>query len=156
MNSKRKKILLIDQHPEWLDFAEEVLQEDYDIVKLSNHADLLSLQNEVGKTNGFNLIFIGLELVTNNLDVLRPLFKQWQFVVVFPVIQENETVRLLFKAGVYDCTRKPYDRDGLLKLVADELVAAEFVNGHNKIKPTKKTRQEIKKQLSAMLKLEDE
>lgn len=153
--NKRKKILLIDQHPEWLDFAKKVLKEDYDIVKLSKHNDLLSLQKDVGKTNGFDLIFIGLELVTTNLDVLKPLFKQWQFVVIFPVIQENETVRLLFKAGVYDCARKPYDRDGLLKLVADELVVAESVSGQNKIPSTKKTRQEIKKQLSVMLDLED-
>ncbi len=153
--NKRKKILLIDQHPEWLDFAKEVLEKDYDIVKLSKHNDLLSLQKEVGKTNGFDLIFIGLELVTTNLDVLKPLFKQWQFVVIFPVIQENETVRLLFKAGVYDCARKPYDRAGLLKLVAEELVEAEYINGHSKIVPTRKTQREIEKQLATMLDLED-
>lgn len=152
---KKKKILLIDQHPEWLDFAQYVLREDYDIVTLSSHDNLLSPQKDIRKVDGFDLIFIGLELATHNLDVLKPLFKQWQFVVIFPVIQENETVRLLFKAGVYDCARKPYDRDGLLKLVADELVLAEFVNGHSKIQSTRKTRQEIQKQLSVMLDLED-
>jgi DNA-binding NtrC family response regulator len=151
----RKKILLIDQHPEWLDFAQEVLGNDYDIVALSGHNDLVSLQKTVGKTNGFDLIFIGLELATSNLDVLKPLFRQWQFVVIFPVIQENETIRLLFKAGVYDCARKPYDRDGLLELVADELALAESVNKRKKVRLNKKTRQDIEKQLSAMLDLED-
>ena len=152
---KKKKILLIDQHPEWLDFAQGVLREEYDIVKLSKHGDALSLHKDIGKSNGFDLIFIGLELVTNNLDVLKPLFKQWQFVVVFPIIQENETVRLLFKAGVYDCAQKPYDRDGLLKLVADEFALAQFVNKQDKVQLTKKSSQEIEKQLTAMLDLEE-
>lgn len=152
---KKKKILLIDQHSEWLDFAQEVLGDDYDITKLSKHGNVLSLQKDLGKANGFDLIFIGLELVTNNLDVLKPLFKQWQFVVVFPVIQENETVRLLFKAGVYDCAQKPYDRNGLLKLVADELALAEFVSRQDKIQLTRKSSHEIEKQLSAMLDLEE-
>jgi DNA-binding NtrC family response regulator len=153
---KRRKILLIDQHPEWLDFAGEVLGKDYDVSMLSRHHNLRSLPKDVRKMDGFDLIFIGLELATNNLDVLKPLFKQWQFVVIFPVIQENETVRLLFKAGVYDCARKPYDRDGLLKLVADELAFAETVNRQEKIQTTKKTRQEIEKQFATMLDLEEE
>lgn len=152
---KRKKILLIDQHPEWLDFAKKTLREEYEIVTFSRQNDLLTLHKSSKKANGFDVVFIGLELVTQNLDVLKPLFKRWQFVVIFPVIQENETVRLLFKAGVYDCARKPYDSEGLLKLVADELEVADLANGRSKLKITKKNREEIKKQLSIMLNQED-
>jgi DNA-binding NtrC family response regulator len=154
MKNKRK-ILLIDQHPEWLKLADGVLSKDYEIVTLSNNKDILSLQAKPGRMESFDLIFIGLELATNNLDVLKPLFKQWHFVVIFPVLQENETVRLLFKAGVYDCAPKPYEREGLQKLVADELAVAKMANGNSKIRPLRKTRQEIAKQLSYMLNLED-
>ena len=150
----RQKILLIDQHPEWLTFAQEVLSKDYDVVALSKHEDIFLLRDKAVK-KGFDLIFIGLELATGNLDQLKPLFKEWHFVVIFPVLQENETVRLLFKAGVYDCARKPYEREGLLKLVAEELVVAKIANGQDKISSSPKTHQESINQLAAMLNLED-
>jgi response regulator RpfG family c-di-GMP phosphodiesterase len=143
MQNKRK-ILLIDQHPEWLEFARGVLGEE-----------ILSLGDQTREINGFDLIFIGLELATNNLEILRPLFSKWHFIVVFPVIQENETVRLLFRAGVYDCARKPYERDGLLKLVSDELITAQIANGHSKVHFFQKTKQETLKQLASMLNLEN-
>lgn len=154
MKSKNK-ILLIDQHPEWLRFAQKVLSKDYDIVTLTSHKDILSLQGKKQKSSSYDLIFIGLELATSNLDMLKPLFKEWHFVVIFPVIQENETVRLLFKAGVYDCARKPYERDGLLRLVSDELVAAKLANGSSKIRPKRLSRKELAKQFSALIELED-
>lgn len=155
---KRPKILLIDQHPEWLGFAQDVLNEDYDVIAHKNWDNLLSpVKDENTKAGGFDLVFIGLELATNNLDALKPFFKQWNFVVVFPVIETNETVRLLFKAGVYDCARKPYEREGLLKLVADELVIAKVANG-KKIAPSpilSSQSGDIAKQLATLLKLEE-
>lgn len=150
----RQKILLIDQHPEWLKFAQDVLSDEYAVVTLTSYDEAPSIEYEVESNEGFDLIFIGLELATNNLDMLKPLFKQWQFVVVFPVLQENETVRMLFKAGVYDCAPKPYEREGLLKLVANELAEAKLVNGEKTPSP-QKTRQEIEKQLKIMLRLEN-
>ncbi len=149
------KILLLDKHPEWLEFAKSVLSDDYEVVALTGQDQILSLKDQLGKVNGFDLIFIGLELATNNLDVLKPLFSKWHFIVVFPVIQNNETVRLLFRAGVYDCARKPYERDGLLKLVEDELITAKVANGLNKVGDSNRTRQDTLKQLAIMLDLEN-
>jgi response regulator RpfG family c-di-GMP phosphodiesterase len=154
MKKRKSKILLIDQHPEWLDFARAVLQEDYEVLALKR-GENLSLENEVSSLDGFDLVFIGLELATNNLDALKPLFKQWHFVVIFPVLQSNDTVRLLFKAGVYDCARKPYEREGLLKLVADELALANIANGHSKFVSSRRTSQELARSLATILKLED-
>jgi DNA-binding NtrC family response regulator len=156
---KRPKILLIDQHPEWLEFAQNVLKEGYDVVAHKAWDNAMSTVRESArKVEGFDLVFIGLELATSNLDELKPLFKEWQFVVIFPIIETNETVRLLFKAGVYDCARKPYEKEGLLKLVADELEFAKLANGKSNIEhapPTKKIKGDIARKLAAELKLED-
>jgi len=153
---KRKpKILLIDQHPEWLDFAKGVLKSEYNVSTLTKKDDLLSLRDDASGVEGFDLVFIGLELATTNLDTLKPLFKQWHFVVVFPILQRNETVRLLFKAGVYDCARKPYESESLLKLVADELVVANIANGQQKVLSPKRTLRQAANDLASMLRMED-
>lgn len=156
---KRPKILLIDQHPEWLEFAQSVLKEDYDVVAYKAWDNVMSTVKESArKVEGFDLVFIGLELATSNLDELKPLFKEWQFVVIFPVIETSETVRLLFKAGVYDCARKPYEKEGLLKLVADELEFAKLANGKSSVKgtpPSKKINDEMIRKLMSDLKPEE-
>jgi DNA-binding NtrC family response regulator len=150
---KKNKILLIDQHHEWLEFAQDVLNDEYEVTTISNYKDISLLQEKTNSINGFDLIFIGLELATNNLAALKPLFKKWQFVVVFPIIQENDTVRMLFKAGVYDCAPKPYEREGLLKLVADELIEAKMANDKTIFSPQE--REKYEKQFANLFKLED-
>jgi DNA-binding NtrC family response regulator len=157
---KRPKILLIDQHPEWLAFAQNVLKEHYDVVAHKAWDNAMStVKASARKVQGFDLVFIGLELATSNLDELKPLFKEWHFVVIFPVIETNEAVRLLFKAGVYDCARKPYEKEGLLRLVADELEFAQLANGKSKIKndsASKKNSGDIAQKLAAEFNLEDQ
>lgn len=157
---KRPRILLIDQHPEWLDFAQGILKNDYEVIVNNSWKNLLSIgRDSTNKVERFDLVFIGQELATNNLDTLKPYFKQWHFVVVFPVIETNKTIRLLFKAGVYDCARKPYEKTGLLKLVSDELVAAKIANGDKKIQrapsPLNISNDNIANKLASRLNLEE-
>lgn len=149
---KKQKILLIDQHQEWLDFAETVLGKDYEVITLTQTKNI-TFPEKIKEVNGFDLIFLGLELATQNLDALRPLFKRWNFVVIFPVLQENDTMRLLFKAGVYDCAPKPYEQEGLRKLVAEELDLAKKSNDYHE--NTMRTREETMDQLASLLGLEE-
>jgi DNA-binding NtrC family response regulator len=124
-----KRILLIDRHPEWLQFAQEVLQEQYNVLTATGFEEAAKCCVGEERSQEFDLIFIGLDLATTNLNTIESLGRQWRFVVMFPVFQEDEKLRILFKAGVYDCADKPYEREGLLKLVADELCRAERLNG---------------------------
>lgn len=124
-----RRILLIDRHLEWLQFAQEALQERYDVLTAMNFEEAMKCCIQEGRSQEFDLIFVGLDLATNNLDTIKSLGKQWRFVVMFPVFQEDEKLRILFKAGVYDCADKPYEREELLKLVEDELSTAERLNG---------------------------
>jgi DNA-binding NtrC family response regulator len=150
----KHRILLIDQHAEWLEFAQEVLANEYDVVTLHKN-EMGSFRQDISGVNGFDLIFLGLELAANNLDVLKPLFKHWNFVVIFPIIQENDTVRLLFKAGVYDCAPKPYERDGLLRLVAEEIDFAKQAIDNKSIQSSNLSRNQTIKELGRFLKSEE-
>ena len=123
-----RRILLIDRHPEWLQFAQEVLQEQYDVLTATNFEEASKFCIGEERAQEFDLIFVGLDLAASNLSTIKSLGKQWRFVVMFPVFQEDEKLRILFKAGVYDCADKPYEREGLLKLIADELSKAERLN----------------------------
>ena len=133
-----KRILIIDHHPEWLQFAQEVLQEEYDVLAATSFEEARQCCIQEGRSQEFDLILIGLALATSNLNAIKSLGKQWRFVVMFPVFQEDETLRVLFKAGVYDCTDKPYEREGLLKLVADELSIAMQLNGIRRFRNQRK------------------
>ncbi len=124
----QKRILLIDRHLEWLQFAQEALQERYDVFTATSFEEVRKWCLPEEWSQGFDLIFVGLDLATSNLSTIESFGKQWRFVIMFPVFQENEKLRLLFKAGVYDCADKPYDPEGLLQLVVDELSRAERLN----------------------------
>jgi len=91
--------------------------------------EVSSYCSQEGHSKVFDLIFIGLDLAIggiDNLSVIESLRKQSRFVVMFPVFQQDETLRVLFKAGVYDCVDKPYEREGLLRLVEGELNMARM------------------------------
>lgn len=123
-----KRILLIDRHQEWLRFAQEVLQDEHEVYTATSFEEAKECCVGDDLSQEFDLIFVGLELATSNLSTIESLGREWRFVVMFPVYQEDEKLRILFKAGVYDCADKPYDRESLLKLVADELSRAELLN----------------------------
>jgi DNA-binding NtrC family response regulator len=123
-----KRILFIDRHPEWLQFAQETLQAQYDVLTAMSFEEAAQCCIRGGQPQQFDLIFVGLDLATDNLKTIESLGKQWRFVVMFPVFQDDEKLRILFKAGVYDCADKPYEREGLMELVASELSMAEQLN----------------------------
>lgn len=135
----RERVLLIDQHPEWLQFAKEVLQEQHEAVTATSFEEASEYCTREGQSQEFDLIFVGLDLATSNLSTIAQLSKasssRWRFVVMFPVFQEDETLRMLFKSGVYDCADKPYEREGLLKLVAEELAIAKWLSGTRRFMP---------------------
>ena len=149
-----KRILLIDRHPEWLQFAQEVLQERYDVFTAMSFEEAKKCCIRQEWPQEFDLIFIGLDLATSNLSTIESLGKQWRFVVMFPVFQEDEKLRILFKAGAYDCADKPYDRERLLNLVADELSRAERLNGVERPRHVRKRMGQRVSELERILKMD--
>ncbi len=124
------KILTIDPHSEWLDFAEQTLRDaGYDVavaLDLEKALDLYANQ-------GFDLVLIGLAEVERHLKKLPQLTSKpgyaKRFVVMFPVHQDFDKVRIFFKAGAYDCVDKPFEADRLLAMVSEELAYARRLNG---------------------------
>lgn len=131
--TRRDRILLIDQRSEWLQFAKEVLQEQYEVVVAQSFQDASECCMREGRSQDFDLVFIGQGLAASNLPAISQLSRSpsdgWRFIVMFPVFQEDESLRMFFKAGVLDCADKPYEREGLLKLVADELTIVKGFSG---------------------------
>ena len=125
----RKRILLIDRHAGWLQFAQEILQEQYDVLAAISLEEAVEACTVMDQSQGFDLIFVGLGSAANGLSIIKSLDSQWPFVIIFPVFQEDEKLRIFFKAGVYDCVDKPYEREILLKLVENELSTAERPKG---------------------------
>jgi DNA-binding NtrC family response regulator len=124
------RILLIDQHVAWLRFAEETLsQADYDVTTALDLDEVC----ERCINEDFDLILIGLPQVERHLSKLSDLAKNpghpLRFVVMFPVRQTFDTVRMMFKeAGAHDVVDKPYQPDVLLRMVANEVYEARRQN----------------------------
>jgi DNA-binding NtrC family response regulator len=153
MTGNKKRILLIDRHPEWLEFARESLQHDYEVKTLANLEEITI--SDPGFLEGFDLTFIGLELATEHLDALKSIFKEWHFVVIFPVFKDDEVLRLLFRSGVYDCATQPYDREGLLSLVSEELARVQILNKSKNTARSHRPRQQAVQDLASILRLEE-
>lgn len=119
--TRRERILLVDQHPDWIKFAEEVLSERYDVVTATSLEDA----SQCCRGKFFDLIFVGLHQAENKPDILNQLNQTPQghrrLVIMFPVSQDYETMRRVFKAGAYDCVDKPYSREALLEMVEEEI-----------------------------------
>ncbi|MCX6032277.1 MAG: hypothetical protein NT169_23660 [Chloroflexi bacterium] len=139
------RILLVDRHPEWLRFASEVLREQYEVITARSFEEANECCMREGQSKEFDLIFIGLDVAASNLPAIAQLTRipldGWRFVVMFPVFQEDETLRMFFKAGVLDCADKPYESKGLLTLVHDELLLAKRLSGAKKFMRSRKTSQ---------------
>ncbi len=124
-------ILLIDQHVSWLQFAAKVLSgAGYDV----KTAVSLDMAGQRYLNEDFDLIFVGLDQAESHLETLADWAKgqdhPQRFVVMFPVRQTFDTVRIVLKAGAYDVVNKPYQPDALLKTVAEEVREAKARNGH--------------------------
>jgi DNA-binding NtrC family response regulator len=125
-----ERVLLIDQHPEWLSFAKRTLFEaGYQVETAPNFEQAARCCFEA---DHFDLILVGLDQAEANLETIGELKKskpqQWRFVVMFPVRQTPDRLRMVFKAGAFDCVNKPYQRDALLRVVADEIADARRRN----------------------------
>lgn len=123
------RILLIDQHADWLKFAEETLrQEGYEVITVVDFDGACQRCLD----EDFDLIFIGLDQAESHLGALSDLAKNpgrpQRFVVMFPLRQTFDRVRIVLKAGAYDIVDKPYQRDALLKMVADAVHEARQRN----------------------------
>jgi DNA-binding NtrC family response regulator len=123
------QILLIDRHRRWLKFAQETLGEAGYAVMIASDFDEAT---EYYLSQDFDLILIGLDQAESNLATLSDLAKDHhhprRFVVMFPVRQTFDRVRIVFKAGVYDVVDKPYGGDILLEIVSKELEEARLRN----------------------------
>jgi DNA-binding NtrC family response regulator len=117
------RILLIDRHSKWLDFAVKTLQEvGYEVHSASDFVKAA----ECFVNNSFDLILIGLDQAENSLDEIEHLAKDKlhskRFVVMFPIRQTYDRVRIMFKAGAYDVVDKPYQPKELREMVSTQLV----------------------------------
>ena len=126
-----ERVLLIDQHPDWLAFAKKTLLEvGYQVEAAPNFEEAARCCFEADR---FDLILVGLDQAEANLNTIGELKKsktqQWRFVVMFPIRQTPDRMRMVFKAGAFDCVSKPYQKDALLRVVADEIADAKRRNG---------------------------
>lgn len=116
------RILLIDRHDEWLEFAAGVLRQVGYRVTLSTDLDQAC---QLGASSDFELILLGLDYLERHRAMLSHLANRpvhpWRFVVLFPIHQTYEQVRMAFKMGAFDVVDKPYQREALLKMVAAQL-----------------------------------
>lgn len=123
------RILLVDRHADWLKFAEETLKQAGYVAMTAIDFDQ-AYQRCLDED--FDLIFVGLDQAEGHLGTLSDLAKNpgrpQRFVVMFPLRQTFDRVRIVLKAGAYDVVDKPYQRDRLLKMVADEIHEARRRN----------------------------
>lgn len=134
--SEKRRILLIDRDQDWLKFAESTLSSIYEVLTESEFDQALRCCIKRDAEPNFDLIFVGLDWATENLDTIRSFSKRWRFVVMFPIIQQGQYLRILFKSGAFDCTDKPNDGKRLLELVKEQIDRAKLLNGTWRPTPT--------------------
>ena len=120
------RLLFIDPHEEWLSFVESTLADLYDVCVAKDFEVLYKAQE-----GQFDLIFVGLNLAQENMDVLSHLAQssRWHFIVLFPGFPDGKTARILFKAGMRDLLGKPYDPESLRDMVKHQIA---YVRERNK------------------------
>lgn len=129
MNNGQGCILLIDRHSQWLDFAKEVLtRAGYKVFS----ADDFERAAERWGDEAFDLILVGLDQAESHLETLNDLARNRahpkRVVVMFPILQTYDRMRIVFKAGAYDVIDKPYDAEALLRSVAEQIANSQHVN----------------------------
>ena len=125
--SKRKgHILLIDHDEEWLGSAQPMLEALGYVVQTAKSAkEALNLVDEVYDVILMNWVQADQERVLLHRLARPKSLNPRSVVVMFPVQQLPGRMRLVFKAGVYDCVDKPFDQDELIELI--ETLQAECV-----------------------------
>ena len=125
--SRRKgHILLIDHDEEWLGSAQPVLEAlGYAVQTAKSAEEALNLLDEVYDVILMNWVQADQERVLLQ-RLARPRSSNPRCVVVmFPVQQLPGRMRLVFRAGAYDCVDKPFDQEDLIELI--ETLQAECV-----------------------------
>jgi DNA-binding NtrC family response regulator len=115
-------ILFIDPHKDWLKFVKKSLSnvKGYEITTALDLDVLLESESE---NEGFDLIFIGMNLLRDNPKTMNELTSSsWCFIVLFPGFPDQETARVMFKLGARDIFSKPYDAESLKKMIEEEIV----------------------------------
>jgi DNA-binding NtrC family response regulator len=129
MDDGQSCILLIDRHSQWLNFAVETLtQAGYKVLTASDFDT--AAKRWLDKS--FDLILVGLDQAESHLGTLTDLAKNAahprRIVIMFPVRQTYDKVRIVFKAGAYDVVDKPYQADALRSMVAEQIAEARQRN----------------------------
>lgn len=125
--SKQKgHILLIDHDEAWLEFAQPALEAFGYVVKTARSTkEVLDLEDKV-----YDLIIMNWAQADQERLLLHRLARSEssnprRVVVISPIQQLPERMRVVFKAGAYDCVDKPFDRRELVELI--ETLQAECV-----------------------------
>lgn len=129
MDDDHNRILLIDRHAQWVDFAVETLtQAGYKVFAASD----FDTASERWLDQSFDLILVGLDQAESHLGALSHLAKNpaqpRRIVVMFPIRQTYDRMRIVFKAGAYDVVDKPYKADALLRTVAEQIAESRKSN----------------------------
>jgi DNA-binding NtrC family response regulator len=130
MNNGKSCILLIDRHTEWLNFAVEVLtQAGYKVFTANEFSEAV----EHWQDQPFDLVLVGLDQAESHLNELSGMAKNQtspkRVVVMFPIRQTYDRMRIVFKAGAYDVIDKPYNADALLRTVSELIANSQKING---------------------------
>lgn len=122
----RGHILLIDHDEEWLRSTELVLQAlGYAVQIARNTKEALALEYMACDLVLMNWIQADQAQVLLRHLVHRESDNPRCVIVMFSIQQLPERMRVVFKAGAYDCVDKPFDQEEVIKLV--EALEAESV-----------------------------
>ena len=104
------------------------MQAGYDVVTTVDFVE--ALQHYLNEC--FDLILVGADQAEGNLRALEELVRtsgdRRRFVVMFPIRPTPHKMRIVFKAGAYDCVDKPYEPEALLQMVATQITDARQHN----------------------------
>lgn len=120
--AKIARLFFIDSNKEWLDFVMTTLaEEERYYVKVAHDFSML---DELSK-NDFDLVFISVNFVEDNLESLSNIAKTRYLVVLFPGSPDGKTQRVYLRAGMGDLLSKPYNPQALKNTIEEQLVYAE-------------------------------
>jgi len=127
MNTKGT-VLIVDGESVWLDFASNSLRGEGYSVKTASSIEKSFALLEKG---AYNLAIIASTAVSPDqqarLKEIRQRYPDRPIIVVFTSLSQYQAlqeIRKAFKSGASQCTRKPFGRTSLVRLVEQELAEA--------------------------------
>lgn len=118
-------ILLIDNQQDWLTFAKNVL-EDAGFCTVTASSLEEAQQQFAASLDDFPLILVDLNSVEENIALFQEFARtesshKRPLVVLFPTELTPMNMSRIFRLGVFDCVNKQYGKQGILKLVEEQL-----------------------------------